>query len=39
MKEKWHLYVFFYGLRIRLGLCGVIAVITADLLLYGYVEK
>jgi Fe2+ transport system protein B len=38
MKEKWHLYVFFYGMRIRLGVSGILAVITADLILYGYVR-
>jgi hypothetical protein len=37
MKEKWHLYIFFYALRIRLGMCGALAVVTTDLILYGHV--
>jgi hypothetical protein len=37
IKENKLLFFFFYGPVIRICLCAALAVMTADLILYGYV--
>jgi hypothetical protein len=34
-KENWKKYFFWTGTRLRIGLCLVLALFTADLCLYG----
>ena len=34
-KEGWSAYVFFHGGRIRFAISGVLAIMTANLCLYG----
>ena len=30
-KEKWYFYIFFYGMRFRIVLTGILALLAADL--------
>jgi tryptophan-rich sensory protein len=37
-KESWKLYIFFYGMRLRIAFSAIFAVFTKELFLYGIIR-